>query len=228
MTTVTRVTSSRACRGRRRHGGHPGHRRAPLLHRARRTLAALERLRAGFRSAAAKDAAAARKRWESDQSPEPVTTCTARDRRPFNRDGPDLIMIFNNQSPSTRRALSTSAISPRRSRARKRFYKYSRPLPATAEIQLDSWTIVGAMNASASPGRKVGVTKFPERGTPTTTPQEVEGKGPSVRPGCQPFVRRPPTFVYPLLWSYGGKEVEADRGRRWQSTARTRSTPSSS
>ena len=36
-----------------------------------------------------------------------------------------------------------------------------------------------------------------------------------------------PTFTYPYLWSWGGKEVEAD-GKTWSSTARRPSSPSSS
>ena len=40
--------------------------------------------------------------------------------------------------------------------------------------------------------------------------QEAEGEGPADRPDARPHLRRRPTFTYPYMWSWGGKEVEQD------------------
>ena len=56
--------------------------------------------------------------------------------------------------------------------------------------------------------------------------QEVEGKGPSAWPGCGHTFGDAPAFIYPL-WSFGGKEVEAD-GKTVAINRRTRSNSSSS
>ncbi|MEJ0071447.1 MAG: extracellular solute-binding protein [Pseudomonadota bacterium] len=74
------------------------------------------------------------------------------------------------------------------------------------------WTIVGAMNSwRKSWFEEVGATKFP------TTWDEYRTVGKKLKAAGHPLGQTlghtfgdAPTFAYPYLWSWGGKEVEAD------------------
>ena len=58
---------------------------------------------------------------------------------------------------------------------------------------------------------EVGATKFPDDlGGVSRGRQEAQGQGAAARPDARPYLRRRPTFTYPYIWSWGGKEVEAD------------------
>jgi multiple sugar transport system substrate-binding protein len=74
------------------------------------------------------------------------------------------------------------------------------------------WTIVGALNSyRKSWFDEIGVTKFP------TTWDEYRAAGTKLKAKGRPLGQTlghtfgdAPTFAYPYLWSWGGKEVEAD------------------
>src|SRR5258708_36399823 len=74
------------------------------------------------------------------------------------------------------------------------------------------WTIVGAMNAYRKSGvEEVGVKKFPETWDAYyDAGKKLKAKGRPLGQAVSHSFGDPPTFVYPLLWSFGGKEVEAD------------------
>jgi len=74
------------------------------------------------------------------------------------------------------------------------------------------WTIVGAMNAyRKSWFEEIGVTKFPETWDAYyDAGKKLKAKGRPLGQAVSHSFGDPPTFVYPLMWSYGGKEVEAD------------------
>ena len=73
------------------------------------------------------------------------------------------------------------------------------------------WTIVGAMNAHRKSWfEEVGVTNLPKWDAYYDAGKKLKAKGHPFGQAVSHSFGDPPTFVYPLLWSYGGKEVEAD------------------
>src|SRR6266436_5386079 len=128
--------------------------------------------------------------------------------------GPDLIMIFNNQSALyAESVVDLSDIAEEVSSKEGGFYKYSRAVTSDGKkFNSMPWTIVGAMNAyRKSWFEEVGVTKFPETWDAYyDAGRKLKAKGHPFGQAVSHSFGDPPTFVYPLLWSYGGKEVEAD------------------
>jgi multiple sugar transport system substrate-binding protein len=58
---------------------------------------------------------------------------------------------------------------------------------------------------------EIGVTKFPETWEAYhDAGKKLKAKGHPIGQAVSHSFGDPPTFVYPLLWSFGGKEVEAD------------------
>src|SRR6202035_3045485 len=92
-------------------------------------------------------------------------------------------------------------------------YKYSRAVTSDGKkFNSMPWTIVGAMNAyRKSWFEEIGVTKFPETWDAYyDAGKKLKAKGRPLGQAVSHSFGDPPTFVYPLLWSFGGKEVEAD------------------
>jgi multiple sugar transport system substrate-binding protein len=135
--------------------------------------------------------------------------------------GPDLIMIFNNQSALyTESVVDLSDLAEEVSRREGGLYKYSRAVTSDGKkFNAMPWTIVGAMNAyRKSWFEEIGVTKFPETWDAYyEAGKKLKAKGRPLGQAVSHSFGDPPTFVYPLLWSYGGKEVEADGNRAFLS-----------
>jgi multiple sugar transport system substrate-binding protein len=128
--------------------------------------------------------------------------------------GPDLIMIFNNQSALyTESVVDVSDIAEEVSSKEGGLYKYSRAVTSDGKkFNAMPWTIVGAMNAyRKSWFDEVGVTKFPETWEAYhDAGKKLKAKGHPIGQAVSHSFGDPPTFAYPLLWSFGGIEVEAD------------------
>src|SRR5580704_13386075 len=128
--------------------------------------------------------------------------------------GPDLIMIFNNQSALyAESVVDLSDLAEEVSSKEGGLYKYSRAVTSDGKkFNSMPWTIVGAMNAyRKSWFEEVGVTKFPETWDAYyDAGKKLKAKGHPLGQAVSHSFGDPPTFAYPLLWSYGGKEVEAD------------------
>jgi len=128
--------------------------------------------------------------------------------------GPDLIMVFNNQSALyTESVVDVSDVAEEVSGKEGGLYKYSRSVTSDGKkFNAMPWTIVGAMNAyRKSWFDEVGITKFPETWEAYhDAGKKLKAKGHPIGQAVSHSFGDPPTFVYPLLWSFGGKEVEAD------------------
>ena len=128
--------------------------------------------------------------------------------------GPDLIMVFNNQSALyTESVVDLSDLAEEISSREGGLYKYSRSVTSDGKkFNAMPWTIVGAMNAyRKSWFEEAGITKFPETWEAYyEAGKKLKAKGRPIGQAVSHSFGDPPTFVYPLLWSFGGKEVEAD------------------
>jgi len=128
--------------------------------------------------------------------------------------GADLIMVFNNQSALyTESVVDLSDIAEEVSSKEGGFYKYSRSVTSDGKkFNAMPWTIVGAMNAyRKSWFEEIGLSKFPETWEEYhQAGKKLKAKGRPIGQAVSHSFGDPPTFVYPLLWSYGGKEVAED------------------
>jgi multiple sugar transport system substrate-binding protein len=128
--------------------------------------------------------------------------------------GADLIMVFNNQSALyTESVVDLSDIAEEISGKEGGFYAYSRALTSDGKkFNAMPWTIVGSMNAyRKSWFAEIGVTKFPETWEEyLAVGRKLKAKGRPIGQAVSHSFGDPPTFAYPLLWSFGGKEVSED------------------
>jgi multiple sugar transport system substrate-binding protein len=123
-------------------------------------------------------------------------------------------MVFNNQSALyAESVVDVSDIAEEVSSKEGGLYKYSRAVTSDGKkFNAMPWTIVGSMNAyRKSWFEEVGVTQFPETWEAyREAGKKLKAKGHPIGQAVSHSFGDPPTFVYPLLWSFGGKEVEAD------------------
>ena len=123
-------------------------------------------------------------------------------------------MIFNNQSALyAESVVDLSDLAEEVSSKEGGLYKYSRAVTSDGKkFNSMPWTIVGAMNAyRKSWFEEIGVTKFPETWDAYyDAGKKLKAKGRPLGQAVSHSFGDPPTCVYPLLWSFGGKEVEAD------------------
>jgi len=128
--------------------------------------------------------------------------------------GADLIMVFNNQSALyTESVVDLSDLAEEVSSSEAGLYKYSRAVTSDGKkFNAMPWTIVGAMNAyRKSWFDEIGVAKFPETWDQyLEVGKKLKAKGRPIGQAVSHSFGDPPTFVYPLLWSFGGKEVAED------------------
>jgi multiple sugar transport system substrate-binding protein len=128
--------------------------------------------------------------------------------------GADLIMIFNNQSALyAESVVDLSDIVEEVSGKEGGLYKYSRAVTSDGtRFNAMPWAIVGAMNAyRKSWFEEIGVAKFPESWEEyRDIGKKLKAKGRPIGQAVSHSFGDPPTFVYPLLWSFGGKEVAED------------------
>src|SRR5262249_34772484 len=128
--------------------------------------------------------------------------------------GADLIMVFNNQSALyTESVVDLSDVAEQVASKEGGYYKYSRSVTSGGKkFNAMPWTIVGAMNAyRKSWFEEIGLSKFPETWEDYhQAGKKLKAKGRPIGQAVSHSFGDPPTFVYPLLWSYGGKEVAED------------------
>jgi multiple sugar transport system substrate-binding protein len=122
--------------------------------------------------------------------------------------------FFNNQSALyAESVIDLSDIAEELSSSEGGLYPNSRAVTSDGKkFNSMPWAIVGAMNAyRKSWFDEVGVTKFPETWEAYhDAGRKLKAKGHPIGQAVSHSFGDPPTFVYPLLWSFGGKEVEAD------------------
>ena len=128
--------------------------------------------------------------------------------------GADLIMVFNNQSALyAESVVDVGDLAEELSSREGGLYTYSRAVTSDGKkFNAMPWAIVGSMNAyRRSWFDEVGVTKFPETWEAYhEAGKKLKAKGHPIGQAVSHSFGDPPTFVYPLLWSFGGKEVEVD------------------
>ncbi len=128
--------------------------------------------------------------------------------------GADVIMAFNNWPYLyAESVVDVSSLAEDLSGKEGGLYKYARSLTSDGKRFMSMpWAVIGGMIAyRKSWFDDVGVTKFPE------TWEEYHAAGKKLKAKGRPIGQTlghtfgdAPGFTYPLLWSFGGKEVEAD------------------
>ena len=128
--------------------------------------------------------------------------------------GPDLIMLFNNHPHLYKASLvDLSDVAEEVGSKQEGYYAVSKGnCHADGKWVAMPMGIIGAMLAyRKSWFEEIGVTKFPE------TWDEYRAAGKKLKAKGRPIGQTmghsfgdPPTFSYPYLWSWGGKEVEED------------------
>ncbi len=128
--------------------------------------------------------------------------------------GPDLIMLFNNHPHLYKASLTDiSDVAEAAGKEQSGFYDISKGnCSSDGKWMAMPFGIIGAMLAyRKSWFDEVGHTTFP------TTWEQYRDAGKKLKAMGRPIGQTmghsfgdPPTFSYPYLWSYGGKEVEED------------------
>jgi multiple sugar transport system substrate-binding protein len=126
--------------------------------------------------------------------------------------GADLIMVINKQSALyTESVIDLSDIAEEVSAREGGLYTYSRALTSDG-IQchaVDDRRLDERLRKSWF--AEIGVSKFPETWEEyLAVGKKLKAKGRPIGQAVSHSFGDPPTFVYPLLWSFGGKEVAED------------------
>ena len=126
--------------------------------------------------------------------------------------GPDVIMAFNNQPHIyASGVVDTSDVAEAIGKAQGGYYNVAKANTTEGKKALSvPWAVIGAMIAyRKSWFDEVGYTKFPE------TWQQYHDAGKKLKAKGRPLGQTlghtfgdAPTFSYPYLWSWGGKEVD--------------------
>ena len=130
--------------------------------------------------------------------------------------GPDLIMLFNNHPHLYRASLADlTDVADEIGKAQGGWYKLASANSSSGgKFFAMPMAIIGAMNAyRKSWFAEAGFNEFPK------TWDEYRGVGKKLKAKGYPIGQSfgqsfgdPPTFVYPLLWSFGGAEID-DKGK---------------
>ena len=128
--------------------------------------------------------------------------------------GPDLIMAFNNYTYIyANSVVDLSDIAEELGKREGGIYKYCRSFCSNGKIFMSMpWAVIGAMIAyRKSWFEEMGLKAFPK------TWQEYHDVGKKLKAKGRPLGQTlghtfgdAPTFTYPYMWSWGGKEVDAD------------------
>ncbi|MEZ5851568.1 MAG: extracellular solute-binding protein [Hyphomicrobiaceae bacterium] len=130
--------------------------------------------------------------------------------------GPDLIMLFNNHPHLYSKSLADlSDVADAVGKEQAGYYGISE-----GNCKVDGkWVampmaIIGALNAyRKSAFAEVGASKFPETWDEyRAVGKKLKGVGMPLGQALGQSFGDPPTFAYPLMWSYGGMEVD-DKGK---------------
>src|SRR5215468_6869 len=128
--------------------------------------------------------------------------------------GPDLIMAFNNQTYLyANSVVDLSDLAEELGKREGGLYKYARSLCSDGKMFMSMpWAVIGGMIAYRKSWlEEAGATKFPDNW------EDYRALGKKLKAAGRPFGQTlghtfgdAPGFTYPYLWSWGGKEVEAD------------------
>ncbi|HJT07141.1 MAG TPA: extracellular solute-binding protein [Stellaceae bacterium] len=128
--------------------------------------------------------------------------------------GPDVICALNNWPQLyAESVVDVSDIADAIGKAQGGYYEESRVVANDGKRWIAlPWCVLGAqISYRKSWFEEAGYSKFPQ------TWDEYHDAGKKLKAKGRPFGQAvshsfgdPPTFVYPLMWSFGGKEVEAD------------------
>ncbi len=126
--------------------------------------------------------------------------------------GPDVIMLFNNHPHLYQNSLvDVSDVAEEQGKAQGGFYSVSKGNCSLG----DKWmavpmAFIGAMNAyRKSLFAEVGYNEYPKTWDELRDAgKKLKAKGMPIGQSLGQSFGDPPTFAYPLLWSYGGKEVD--------------------
>src|SRR5262245_28704151 len=128
--------------------------------------------------------------------------------------GPDLIMAFNNQTYLyANSVVDVSELAEEVGKREGGLFKYARSICSDGKMFMGMpWAVIGGMIAYRKSWlEEVGATTFPDNWeTYREVGKKLKAKG---RPFGQTLGHTfgdAPGFTYPYLWSWGGKEVEAD------------------
>ncbi len=126
--------------------------------------------------------------------------------------GPDVICALNNWPQLYADSVAdVSEVADKIGKDQGGFYKESISVANDGKRWLGvPWCIVGAENAyRKSWFEEVGVTKFPETWEEYhAVGKKLKAKGRPIGQALSHSFGDPPTFWYPLLWSFGGAEVD--------------------
>ncbi|TXL70702.1 extracellular solute-binding protein [Vineibacter terrae] len=128
--------------------------------------------------------------------------------------GPDLIMAFNNQTYLyADSVVDMTELAEDLSSKEGGLYKYARSICSNGKMFMGMpWAVIGAMIAYRKSWLdEVGATTFPDTWEAyRDVGKKLKAKGHPLGQTLGHTFGDAPTFTYPYLWSWGGKEVEAD------------------
>src|SRR6201981_2463902 len=128
--------------------------------------------------------------------------------------GPDIVMLFNNHPHIySESVIDLSDIAGRVSEAEDGYYDLCKSNSADGQKWIGlPWTIVGAMIAyRKSWFDEIGSSAFPDTSERYgEVGKKLKAKGRPIGQTLGHTFGDAPGFWYPYLWSWGGKEVEAD------------------
>lgn len=128
--------------------------------------------------------------------------------------GPDLIMSFNSYTHLyAASVVDLSDIAEAVGKREGGIYKYARAICSDGKMFMGMpWAVIGGMIAyRKSWFDEVGATKFPETWEQyREVGKKLKAKGRPIGQTLGHTFGDAPGFTYPFLWSWGGKEVEAD------------------
>ena len=128
--------------------------------------------------------------------------------------GPDLIMSFNNQTHLySNSVVDLTEIAEDVGKREGGIYKYARAICSDGKMFMGMpWAVIGGMIAyRKSWFAEEGATSFPKTWEEyRVVGKKLKAKGRPIGQTLGHTFGDAPTFTYPYMWSWGGKEVEAD------------------
>ena len=128
--------------------------------------------------------------------------------------GPDLIQAFNNNTYIyANSVVDLTELAESVGKQEGGIYKYCRSLCSDGKMFMSMpWAVIGGMIAyRKSWFEEVGATSFPKTWIEyREVAKKLKAKGHPIGQTLGHTFGDAPTFTYPYMWSWGGKEVEAD------------------
>jgi multiple sugar transport system substrate-binding protein len=131
-----------------------------------------------------------------------------------SNSGPDLIMSFNNQTHLySNSVVDLSDLAEDLGKREGGLYKYARSICSDGKMFMGMpWAVIGGMIAyRKSWFADVGANSFPKTWVEyREVGKKLKAKGRPLGQTLGHTFGDAPTFTYPYLWSWGGKEIDAD------------------